>query len=265
MKTLILSDTHLRHNIAEEIISEVEHDEIVFLGDEFDDFNDLPIQNEEAAIWLKDSLSKPNRIHLWGNHTMSYRYDCHRCSGFSKDKWHVINRVLKDEDWAKIRPFYVVDDWLFTHAGFHYNVFKNFCRKFHIKARFLTIDIACVVEALDAAVEDYELFPGPFHPLYGAGAFRGGRLPYGGITWCDSREFSPIPNVNQVFGHTENLEPIVIYSKLSMRHSVRRERLGGKPKGYCSLNYCIDNRQTTYAVLENNILNVFNRRGEKLT
>ena len=38
--------------------------------------------------------------------------------------------------------------------------------------------------------------------LYSISSTRGGRDEYGGILWCDEREFEDIPGVQQIFGHT---------------------------------------------------------------
>jgi hypothetical protein len=41
------------------------------------------------------------------------------------------------------------------------------------------------------------------HWFWSVGMARGGFTPVGGLLWCDwSREFQPVPGLNQVMGHT---------------------------------------------------------------
>jgi hypothetical protein len=43
----------------------------------------------------------------------------------------------------------------------------------------------------------------------------------GGLVWCDFREFTPIPGLNQIFGHTPG-------------------NLGTTKRGQASINICLD-------------------------
>jgi len=265
MKTLIISDLHLRHNIAEEIIDSVEHDQIVFLGDYFDNWHDTPIQNEEAAEWLKISLNEPNRIHLLGNHDHSYYDMKFACSGHTKDKSYVINKILKEEDWKKLKFYYVIDDWLFSHAGLTHPLYKTLCGKYHITSNLLTASLDKAVTLLDNDIKDFKENPNITHSLIGAGVSRGGYNRHGGITWCDVREFHPIPNVNQVFGHSIVENPLFI---TTFKGSLDKEfcdafdvynrifTIKGIKKDISkvqSLNFAIDDCNRSYGILENNV------------
>src|SRR5271157_1797873 len=124
MKELIIGDIHNKVDLVNKILKdkESEYDNIIFLGDFFDDYNDNINDAERVAYWLKESLEKKNRIHLWGNHDFHYfLYFCKsvRGSGFSKNKGDAINKILKKEDWDKILWFYESQGFIFSHAGFN--------------------------------------------------------------------------------------------------------------------------------------------------
>jgi len=97
MKIMIIPDIHTKFGIAETIIERENPDNVVFLGDYFDSFDDSLEVTEQTALWLKDSLEKKNRIHLLGNHDLSYLYpDTHPCSGYSVGKLWTIKKVNVD-------------------------------------------------------------------------------------------------------------------------------------------------------------------------
>src|SRR5690606_22035145 len=74
MTTLVLPDVHNHFAEAEAQIARHPADRIVFLGDYFDSFDDTPAMAAATAEWLKDSLAKPDRLHLWGNHDLWHRF-----------------------------------------------------------------------------------------------------------------------------------------------------------------------------------------------
>lgn len=193
---MIVPDIHLKWKRAEEAIREEGPDQIIFLGDYFDDFDDTPLQNFECAVWLRKSLEDPKRIHLFGNHDLMYAYPTRslRCSGYSDDKYTVINTELGFRDWSKLKFHVWLDDWLLTHAGLDLSYLP---RNMKIGKKFknwLVEEEAKAHRALNVQEP---------HWFYGAGQARGGRYPTGGIVWCDYlREFQPIPGLKQIFGHT---------------------------------------------------------------
>src|SRR3990167_9857683 len=115
MKTVIIPDIHTKFFEAENIIDFEQPDKIVFLGDYFDAFDDSLEKTQQVTLWLKESMEKENRVHLLGNHDLSYMGNPDfRCSGFSEGKLYVIKKV--DVDLTKLKLFYYVDGWLCTHA-----------------------------------------------------------------------------------------------------------------------------------------------------
>lgn len=199
--TLIIPDLHLRWEQAEKIIKHVGSDEIIFLGDYFDDFGDDAQSVGETADWLEHSVTLPNRIHLFGNHDVHYAFPQphFQCSGYEQWKHFMIrDRYPTNKVWDKLKWYHVLDGkFLLTHAGLH-----KFYLPDQIKA--LRTDrpafLKAITEYLDEEIiKDHRNKGWALH----AGHSRGGMQRVGGITWCDfEREFYPIQGLNQILGHT---------------------------------------------------------------
>jgi len=128
MRTVIISDLHNRVDWIESTLSILDFDKVVFLGDYFDDFDDTVADVKKVAKWLKQSLSKPNRIHLCGTHEIWYRFPNNpflQASGNSTEKSKAINDILTEKDWNKIRLYYCEQNFLLTHAGLHPYIIGN--------------------------------------------------------------------------------------------------------------------------------------------
>lgn len=195
-KILVIPDIHTSYQKVEGLIEAYNPDLTVFLGDYFDQFYDSPALNLDVATWLKESLTRPNRIHLFGNHDLHYAYPNRNtiCSGFTEEKLKAISGVLTKDDWNKLLLYYLHGDILFTHAGFHNSFLKGRVRPF-------------IQKECNAALK--ALKEGKPHWVTSAGFSRGGRQSIGGLTWCDWREFWPIKGLSQVFGHTVDIKPRV--------------------------------------------------------
>lgn len=206
MRTLIIPDLHLRWKKAEDIIVQASSqdskyiDSTVFLGDYFDDFSDSVLDNVEMAKWLKWSIQQSNRIHLMGNHDMSYRFPhkSYKCSGYTYEKEYSINQILTQMDWNKLELYTWVGDYLCSHAGLHQFFYDKYGKGKEFKPWLKSI----CNEAIDNALDGYADLP-----ILRAGMSRGGIETYGGIVWCDSSEFIPISGINQIFGHTSLPQP----------------------------------------------------------
>lgn len=123
MRILIIPDVHNRWEKVEKIIKLVSADQVIFLGDYFDDFGDDPHIISKTANWFKHSVHQPNRIHLCGNHDIQYWQKDNprvRCSGYDQYKSIAINDIVESRDWEKLKFFHVLDNrWLLSHAGVH--------------------------------------------------------------------------------------------------------------------------------------------------
>ena len=193
MKLLVFGDIHNGPNFAgiEAAISAESPEQTIFLGDYFDQWGDTPFDVRRTAIWLKESLQKPNRIHLWGNHDLPYA-SLGSCPGWSEEKNAAVRDAFPPKAWEQLRLWYHTDSWLFSHAG-------------------LSRAHSCIprrAEGLPKFLDDLEaeawsaLHAGQQHWVFAAGRSRGGSAECGGPLWCDLSEFKPIDYVNQVFGHT---------------------------------------------------------------
>lgn len=220
MGTLILPDIHHRYGVAEAVIALERPDTTVFLGDYFDSHGDSAGDAARTAAWLAGSLEKKGRVHLIGNHDLSYmtRNPAHHCSGFTEAKYYEIARHAIP--WNMLRPYYWVGgEWLCTHAG---------VSRTYLDARGWD----SVQDALDGAESDLGRLDGLDYgdpSFFQVGESRGGEHGAGGPVWCDYGEFEPVPGVYQVFGHTRDNE-------------VRRTECGG------AINYCLDTVLSHYAV-----------------
>jgi len=207
--SLIIPDLHHRWGQAEKIISNVGADEVIFLGDYFDDFNDTPEMVRETCEWLEASVKKPNRIHLFGNHDVHYAftYRTFQCSGYEQWKYFIIHDTLPREVWDKLVWYHLLDDqWLLTHAGLHKHNLPDSIKKLRTdRPKF----IAAIKDHLDHSIkEGFKAAANNVgHWCFNAGLARWGMQKVGGITWCDfEREFFPIKGLNQILGHTPQMQ-----------------------------------------------------------
>lgn len=193
-KILAIGDIHHGPNL-DQIDEALEREQpylTIFLGDYFDQFHDHYDHARRTAQWLKRSLAKPNRIHLWGNHDLPYGYSEYAyCPGYDPAKERAIRSVLDECDWAKFKLWHLEDGWLFTHAGLS----QPFAQA---NTAHLATYLAEEEKTAWAALASRQP-----HWFWSIGRARGGSTPAGGLLWCDwNHEFVPIPGLNQVLGHT---------------------------------------------------------------
>lgn len=200
VRTLILSDIHHKWDTAEKIIKHESADQIVFLGDYFDDFGDDYHIAKDTAQWLVASLEQQNRIHIMGNHDTNYAFNhrSYKCSGYESAKDYAINSVLSESDWRKMPLYTWVGNWLCSHAGVHTYFYEKYGSGSEFKPWLKNTCDAALQHAFEAKAA---------LPILRAGRSRGGDELRGGITWCDANEFSGIPDINQIFGHTPQRNP----------------------------------------------------------
>lgn len=159
----------------------------------------------ETCDWLVDSVNKPNRIHLIGNHDIHYMFDSKsfRCSGYTQWKHLQINDLVPRKTWDKLKWYHFLDDtWLLTHAGLHNSNLPNEIKALNNnKPKF----IQSISDYLDTEIINglRRKYNNENSWIFNAGRSRGGFFPVGGIIWCDYEdEFYPIKGLNQVVGHT---------------------------------------------------------------
>lgn len=213
MKTLVISDLHNHIDWVESCIAAELPDEVVFLGDYFDDLDDNANDASKTARWLRSSIEKPNRIHLWGNHDMPYGFPHNpylACPGSTLDKLRAIKEHITKDHWGQLKLHCFTQGWLLSHAGISY---ANFSHPINGLTTCM-VEVACE-SALQAAERG-------MWSIYLAPGCRMGGPYHGGITWQDwFEEFEPVEGFHQIVGHTFGI-------------AVRTVEVAG------SLNYCID-------------------------
>ena len=215
MNIIAIGDIHNHWAEAEEIASLYDKTHtVVFTGDYFDDFGDTAQDAIQTAQWLKESLDKPNRIHLMGNHDINYSYlnytkdslgslqNIYNCSGYDMKKDDAINRVMTESHWDKIKFAHYGNGVWFTHAGIHPHWFEH-------PIKGMSNDV--ILDKLAKATDDY--LNRKWNETIGAvGRCRGGMQKVGGILWCDDFQEGHVSRgLRQVFGHTPTMNKITLW------------------------------------------------------
>ena len=227
---LIIPDIHNKVEKFNEIMVRYNHIKTkVSLGDWHDSFEyQYGPQIEETARVQADFVSDTNNICLWGNHDLGYAFPrCYElgCSGFRNWKIEPINKWMKTL-WNKVQLALWFDYpgdkvWLLSHAGFHPQFIYpdlDFNKKY--------VDNLCD-QAIRSVREENRITK-----LLEVGYRRGGNYgAIGGCTWLDWRDFVPIPDINQIVGHT-------------VGHFVREHHTMD------SENYCIDTQLENVAIID---------------
>lgn len=184
MKTLIVPDVHEDYKTLLRLVPKMdEADRVILLGDFWDAFHPEGHQGL-IATWVLEKLYDPKYTFLWGNHDCHYAFmhPFFRCTGYHKETQRILNSAFTTADWSRFIPFTTAGPFLISHAGFN-------PATLHLQGK--------ASNALDLA------FAGEFHDFWMPGRARGGSARYGGPTWLDwNEEFTPIPTVPQIVGHT---------------------------------------------------------------
>ena len=238
MRSIVISDLHHRFQWVEPYLASQTYDEVIFIGDYFDNNRDTPADAAATAQWLKESLAKPHRIHLLGNHDIWYGYGCGYalCSGNTLEKKEAIGEILAPSDWEKMELCHLSQDYFFSHAGIHEHWFSH---PVHGVYAEYAQRICCMGRN--------NLLVGNPDPIFMAGRARGGGYGQrpGGITWLDfNHEFKPIYGLNQIVGHTPHAGPEVKGTIKWMPNSIR-------PR---STNYCVDFNNKWVTIVENGVV-----------
>jgi hypothetical protein len=154
----------------------------VFVSDFVDSFDkNIDEQIECVDLVLEAIETRDNVTALIANHEYGYLNNRYACSGYEHKTQQEINkrkaRILRNFRW-----YVIVDDFLVTHAGVSESWLPEKDMNFQE-----------IVKYLDEA---------PIENLAQIGYTRGGLFPVGGILWCDTEEFKPVPGIKQVFGHS---------------------------------------------------------------
>ena len=216
MKYLIISDVHQKLKKVDIIIKNNKFDRLISLGDWFDNFGDTPKDAEQTAEYILKLYHEYEENFIWilGNHDVPYvfpgSFDYTRCSGVTEAKLKLAAKTFEQNlDTSKLKLAYRIKfknkkDIILSHAGvskYHFGL--NVSGKKAIKM---------CDEAL-SALHKLEKMPsiGGVPDILQAGRARGGQHIRGGINWQDwNMEFSPIPVMSQIVGHTPLHNPCII-------------------------------------------------------
>jgi hypothetical protein len=258
MKILVIPDVHQKLEKLSIILENNTFDTLISLGDWFDDFYDSPMHAENTANYILKLYSKYGENFIWllGNHDVPYlfpaTYDRRACSGNTRDKLKVINKVFQGSSPLGFRPKLAhvveIDECLpivLSHAGVSEHHFGHPLEK----------DISAASVLSRCLIAETFLALGLDDPILGAGMARGGREPVGGINWLDwNHEYAPVEGLSQIVGHTPLHAPMVIdecrasITPDDKMPAIDRYRL--KPgKSY---NVNIDTHLENYITIENN-------------
>jgi hypothetical protein len=194
--TLIIGDIHLRHDIVKKILNKWDGP-IIQVGDWFDNFGEKKNQTIATAELYKEFVHRANTITLMGNHDIQYRIKDKNgiyCSGYEPWKYDVINDIVKEEDWCKVKYFYHEQDYWFSHAGVSTYWFGH---PIHgTTTEIVESKIAQAQKALEARIYS------EIGCLYGADYYRGGNFPRGGLLWNDWVNIEHHDSIIEIVGHT---------------------------------------------------------------
>ena len=194
MRVLIIPDIHHQIENADHWLSSQRYDRVVFLGDYFDNHGDDAGDARKTAIWLRDRMKPKNDVFLLGNHDVPYMFPRNaevECPGFTQVKAKAIREILRPEHWHRFKLAHEEQGWLLSHAGFH---------PVWIKEPSVEKILRRCSKAMQLAAK------GKVDPILGAGEDRGGLQRYGGPLWMDWGSLVPIPGINQIVGHTADVE-----------------------------------------------------------
>jgi hypothetical protein len=222
-KHLIIPDVHEQYDKLCTITAKYNPlvEQVTFLGDFMDSFDEYTKNTENIVYWLQTNLSQLKYNFCVGNHDIHYMVPKNMvpqiaCSGYDPKKYALFqNKVNIPNAFRNFKIFHWLEagnkTFLCSHAGLH----PNFVHTFQGYDR--TYLVAQQAEAFFQLKWEEKV-----HPYFKAGYGRGGSQRVGGPIWLDwSREFDPIEGLNQIVGHSPSWE-------------VRIQT------GKDSINYCLD-------------------------
>ena len=281
-RALILSDIHHRRARAQSIIDKVPHDELVLLGDYFDNYNDTVQDAVDTAEWLTEKiLGKPNTFAMIGNHDAAYVFpqNLHLyCKGHSHEKSDAINKVLTSEYKDKLKVYHITQGYVCSHAGLTNQKWKEYSAKFDQKPEQTYLQFFDEVMSYFVQLDIRRARYNENAELFAAGWDRGGTSRYGGMNWVDWRNLAPINGINQIVGHSTYAIPQILIQKeggalskkdvtehYKLQANIEKYKLISKqpvsaniiePK-YLSVSYNLDTNSNHYMVIEDGVVNIF--------
>lgn len=220
MRHVVIPDIHEKIDRLDYVVGTFDTAEthFVLLGDYFDSFTHHISEVRRLCTWLNSAALQPDKYTLLlGNHDIQYLLGRkHRCSGYQSDTAATIEMMLTPETRKAFRyQAWIADDILCSHAGLSQTWVDNAFGIGDAPAYPSAAEIRAWLEACEALMinsphsgkQIRKISP---YDLYTAvGRARGGEWSsVGGLTWCDwDREFTPVPALRQIIGHTNENAP----------------------------------------------------------
>ena len=207
--TLVIGDIHLRFKKIERILDKWDGP-IIQVGDWFDNFNEEEWQTKETANLFKQFVHRPDTITLMGNHDIQYRIRDKNgiyCSGYEPWKYDVINSIVSEKDWCKLKYFHHEQNYWFSHAGISTYWFGH--PVYGTSTEIIEGKINQAKKALEARMYS------DIGCLYAADYYRGGNFPLGGLLWNDWHNIEAHEGITEIVGHTPSSKVQIIKRKKS--------------------------------------------------
>lgn len=266
MNLLLIPDIHHRIDIVDQIVTleTGNFNKILSAGDTFDDFNDTIEDSIKTAEWFVNKINDPLWTFLRSNHSISYEFPWNPnayCSGFTKEKSTVINRIVRRDDWNKQKTFHYENEFLFSHAGVGKNfldmmVEQGYSEEFEYSIENILNKLG---EWEQKGLEYYNV--GHSHPIFGAGWDRGGDQKFGSPIWIDFSSLTNIKGVKQCCFHTPHIFPDLKYVRDDGRNVAQEVNSPilkkTKVKFENGVAYCLDTHLSHYAILSEDQLDIY--------
>jgi len=206
-KVLFIGDIHGRTDWRETALEGMKRfQEVVFLGDYFDSFDQSFFQQMENFRAFLSFVRKKGGTALLGNHDYAYIHGYSQISGYQFAQAHQIQQILKENiDLFNIAWGYRNTKQIYTlasHAGLTQTFWNRYILPELGKDGFIS-------KVSDKAPEDLEIhetlnyLKDKRDLMWKVGSMRGGAGTPGPL-WADIQELNedPMGGINQVVGHT---------------------------------------------------------------
>jgi len=192
LKIAVICDIHQSIFWRKIIDQKDNFDKIIFLGDEFDSWDNIwPLQMDNAQDIIQFKNDFPNKVDLcWSNHAISYFLD-ERCSGYQNRNALIIkNFYIRYK--SLYNAVYIYDNWIFSHAG--------------VSAKWMQ---CCGINDINKINQLFADDPDCFRWIGPDGY---GNNANEGPLWIrpDALVSNYVTDYNQVAGHTENTLPRIV-------------------------------------------------------
>lgn len=252
MKTVVFADVHEQVKRVRSILErEADYTKAVFTGDYFDDKAGVPAGCKATIELVLQLIEDTRNVLLIGNHDAHYLFPNNAMIACSNRNWDYVGAIGSYSHIFKkhLKFFHYDTDLkiLFTHAGVSDRLYGT---------KFSTLSALEQTRFLQAECDDAaeQLIKRNTNPdITACGRERGG-FGTGGIIWGDLSVHHPVPDLKQIFGHTQVREPVAMTLDRKVHPLISSVNFV-TPKTYSIGN---DTGLSTYLSIENGIASIKN-------